>query len=611
MQLDQANSDYEVQVPHLGKDAFVFLSLAGSEYVSHTYEFKIRMATKDKGMQGDSLLRKPMVMKLRRQGQQIRLIHGLIQRARVVGVTEENPPTYYWEVMMVPWLWFLTLEVDCRHFINMTAVEIIKKVFDGHGYTDYQFKTQGSFPKREFTVQYRESSFNFISRLLEEEGIFYWFEHTEGKHQLILANANTTTQPCPVNPKLPFGKGTFSGAAGSGGVIDVLEHETAVHTGKLTLQDYNFEKSSVSLLSTSKGEQKAEIYDYPGNYTTKADGERYVLLRLEEQEARLRTIESHSEVPSLIPGYRLEIEDHFEEQANTNYLILSSGFACRQGGVGDEYMASASSSSSYFTAIPMNVPYRPPRRHAKPMIHGIQTAVVCGPAGNEIHCDKFGRVKVQFHWDRLNKKNDDSSYWIRVSSAWAGAEWGQISIPRIGQEVIISFLEGDPDRPMVTGRVFNDQQMPPYSLPDNKTQSGTKSRSSTGGGSSNFNEFRFEDKKGSEQIYLHAEKDFDELIENKHTVTIQKSDEIIVLEQGNREITLKKGNTTHTHTLGNHSLECTAGKISEKAAQEIKMEVTPSKITMTPAMIKLEIGGTSITMTAGAMIMKAPVILQN
>ncbi|WP_051670754.1 type VI secretion system Vgr family protein [Bryobacter aggregatus] len=612
MPLKQQDRPYEVLVPHLGKDKFVLMSLDGSEYVSHTYSFRITMATEDKSIDDEDLLRKPILVTLRRQSTPARVIHGIIQKTKLLGQDNEQTPVYYWEATFVPWLWFLTLESDCRHFQNMDAVEIIKKVFSEHGYSDFTFKVQAKLPKREFTVQYRESSFNFISRLLEEEGIFYWFEHSESKHNLILTDQNSATRNCPHEYKFPYAKGTLSGAAG--GVLDHLEQDVEIYTGKMTFQDFNFEKSSVDLTASTKGKVKAEIYDYPGLYNNKADGERYAKLRLEEQEARLRIIQAHTITTLLMPGYRFEVENHFDAKANTSYIVLGLSFSCRQNIVGNEAGDDGSTASFNVSAIPYKVAYRPPRRHPKPMIHGIQTAIVCGPKGNEIYCDKYGRVKVQFHWDRLGKRDENSSFWIRSSNAWSGGQWGQISIPRIGQEVIVSFLEGDPDRPIITGRVYNDQQMPPYGLPDNQTQSGIKSRSTPKGGSDDFNEFRFEDKKGSEQIYLHAQKDFDEYIENKHTITVRDSDQITLLnkgnqkttvETGNRDITVSKGNSSNVISMGNHKLECSAGKISEKAAQEIKMECGASSITLTPTKIELKIGASTITMQPTMIDLKA------
>lgn len=598
MPILQEEFPYEILIPHLGKDKFVFTSMDGAEYVSRPFEYTVVMATTDKKIDDEDLLRKAVVIKLKRDDFPPRILHGKIRKTKLLGIQEQTSgeTIYIWQTSVVPSLWFLNLDSDCRHFIQKTALEIVTSILTDEK-IQFSNKVSAKLPKREFTVQYCESTLHFISRLLEEEGIFYWFEHTESGHTMILADTNQATQNCPHVHKLPFAQGTSNRA---GGVVDVLEQETSVHTGKITLRDYNFEKSTVSLEDSSKGSQPNEQYSYPGRYTSKDDSGRYVKLRLEEQEARLRTIQSHTVSSALLAGYRFELENHFDPKANTTYVVLGISFACRQNVMGgnetDDTIA-----SFYFSAIPLNVPYRPPREHAKPVIHGVQTAMVVGPGG-DIHCDKFGRVKIQFHWDRKGKKNDDSSWWVRVSSAWAGGNWGQISIPRVGQEVIVAFLEGDPDRPIIVGRVYNDQQMPPYRLPDNKTQSGIKSRSSSSGGSSDFNEFRFEDKSGSEQIYLHAQKDLDVVVENQHTITVQKADQITKVEQGNRKITVAQGN---------NSLEASAGKLSEKAAQEIKMEVGSAKITMTPASIKLEVGGSSIEMNAGMITLKAQMIMQN
>jgi type VI secretion system secreted protein VgrG len=600
MPIKQEKFPYEVLIPHLGKDKFALMSLDGNEFVSNTYNYRVVMATYDKAIDDENLLRKPIVIRIRRDGIPDRFIHGLIQRTRLLGLEQELKPVYFWEATIVPSLWFLNLETDCRHFLGKTALNIVEQVLLKHELNNYEFKVQTRLPIREFTVQYRETTFNFISRLMEEEGIFYWFEHTENGHKAIFADTNSATQNSPHLYKLPYGKGTISGA--QGGVIDNLEQSVSIHTGKMTFRDFNFEKSSVSLLASSSGKRTAEVYDYPGLYTTKEDGARYARLRLEEQEANLRIVQLDTIATTPLPGYRFEVTDHFDSQVNTSYIALSSSIECRQSVMDDGAGGETSTVRVGLSAIPMKVPYRPARVHHKPIIHGVQTAIVCGPGGHEIHCDKFGRVKVQFHWDRENEKDDNSSHWIRISNTMAGANWGQISIPRIGQEVIVSFLEGDPDRPIITGRVYNDLQMPPYGLPDNKTQSGFKSRSSPGGGSTDFNEFRFEDKQGSEQIYLHAQKNFDEVIEEQHTITVQKKDQITKVEQGNRTITV---------SMGNNNLEASAGKIGEKAAQEIKMECGGASITMTPTSIELKIGGSTISMNPGMIKMNAGMIMQN
>lgn len=380
---EQQERPYEALVPHLGKDVFVLMSFEGNEYVSHTFEFRVVIATNRESIHDEDLLRKPILLTIRREEYQPRYVHGLMQKAKLLGRVEEEETIYYWEVIVVPWLWFLNLETECRHFQNLTAVEIVKKVFDEHGFRDYTFKPQGSFPKREFTVQYRETSFNFISRLMEEEGIFYWFEHSEQKHQLILTNVNSATQDCPGLNVLPYGIGDMSGP-GRTGIVDKLASSTSVHTGKITYQDFNFEMSSVNLMASTKGKQLSEVYDYPGYYKTKADGERYAKLRLEEQEARLRTIQAHTVSTTLMPGFKFSLTDHFDDKCNTTYVVLSQSLSARQNMVDLGEGGQRVSGSFHFSAIPVKVPYRPPLRHTKPMIHGIQTAIVTGPDGNEI-----------------------------------------------------------------------------------------------------------------------------------------------------------------------------------------------------------------------------------
>jgi type VI secretion system secreted protein VgrG len=291
-----------------------------------------------------------------------------------------------------------------------------------------------------------------------------------------------------------------------------------------------------------------------------------------------------------------------------------------------------------FEALEFGVPYRPPRNAVRPVVHGCQTAIVVGPAGEEIWADKYGRIKVQFHWDRLGKKNEKSSCWIRTSQAWAASNWGHILLPRIGQEVIVSFFEGDPDRPIITGRVYNDQNMPPYDLPVNSTQSGIKSRSSKGGGPSNFNEFRFEDKKGDEQIYLHAEKDFDTFVNNKMTITVDRSDQITQLNQGNQQIiiqqgnqdtairqgsqsttinqgnqrtTLSLGNKTTELQAGNYEIKLNAGQYSLSAMTGVKIECGLSKVTITPASIDIEVGAAKVSLNPAMITLEAPIIKIN
>jgi type VI secretion system secreted protein VgrG len=321
------------------------------------------------------------------------------------------------------------------------------------------------------------------------------------------------------------------------------------------------------------------------------------------------------------------LKDHFQKSYNRSYLVLKVDHTASTQSSGDN--ATGSVYEAGFEALEISLPYRPPRRAMKPVVHGCQTAVVVGPSGEEIWADKYGRIKVQFYWDRLGKKNEKSSCWIRTSQAWAGSNWGHIQLPRVGQEVIVGFLEGDPDRPIITGRVYNDQNMPPYDLPANSTQSGVKSRSSKQGGQSNFNEFRFEDKKGNEQVYLHAEKDFDTFVENKMTIIVDKSDQTIqlnqgnqlttiqqgdqetTLQQGNQKTTLQVGNKTTELNVGNYTVTLDAGQYSLSAMTGVKLECGLSKITMTPASIDIEVGAAKVSLNPAMVSIEAPIVKIN
>ena len=403
----------------------------------------------------------------------------------------------------------------------MTVPEIVEKVFVDKKLKDFKLNLKGTYKKREYCVQYRETDFNFISRLLEDEGIFYFFQHEDGKHTLILADAPGEHQPCPE-------QGTARCRPHEGGVynedmIDTLLVKQEIRAGKYTLNDYNFETPKTSLKTEVPSNQKLgpeerEYYDYPGGYGKKSEGDSLANVRMQEEEAKITTFHGTCNCRAFTSGYRFKLEDFYRDDMNNKEYVLTS---IRHEGSQTYSRFDTEEEQTYkneFTCIPFDVPYRHPRNTPKPFVQGAQTAIVVGPGGEEIYPDKYGRVKVQFHWDREGKNNENSSCWVRVSQVWAGAGWGAMFIPRIGHEVIVDFLEGDPDRPIITGRVYHGNNNPPYSLPAEKTKSTIKSNSSPGGGGSN--EFRFEDKKGNEEIYIHAEKDENIIVKNNQTIAV-------------------------------------------------------------------------------------------
>jgi type VI secretion system secreted protein VgrG len=495
----------------LGKDVLLLERFSGEEHVSSPFRFTLEMLSENASVDPAAVLRKAITVTVVIPGGEQRHFNGFVSRfsagGRRAGLTS-------YRAEMVPWLWFLSLTNDCRIFQNLGVADIVTKVFKDLGQSDFKFKLMGSPPKRTYCVQYRESSLAFVSRLLEEEGIFYFFEHTDSKHTLVLTDHPSQVPACPEVSKLRMTT-SQSWQMAEEPLVTAVELEHSAVTEKIELTDYDFEKPSASLKADAAGKQKDEVYDYPGNYSVKGDGDRFARLRLEQKESERELLRGESNCPSFTCGHKFDLTEHANRSLNQSYHLLrvrhSATIPNYTTGEGQfEY-------ANVFEAIPSGVPYRPPLATPRAVVQGSQTAVVVGPAGEEIYVDKYARVKVQFHWDRQGKKDANSSCWVRVSSAWAGKNWGVIHIPRIGQEVIVDFLEGDPDRPIITGRVYNAEQMPPYDLPSNMTQAGVLTRSTKGGSAANANWIRFEDKKGAEQLFIHAEKNQDIEVENDET----------------------------------------------------------------------------------------------
>jgi type VI secretion system secreted protein VgrG len=546
----------------LGEDALLLLAFTGAEGISTPFSFTLDMMSEDPSIDPESLLRTPVTVTLLLYGGDERVIHGQISRFVQLGQSEQGELTFY-QAEMIPWLGFLGLSHDCKIFQEMSVLEIVEQVFNDQGYSDYEIRTVRNYPKREYCVQYRESHLNFVSRLMEEEGIFYFFEHTGSKHTLVLADDTSAIKPCPGQSIVRVSP--MPGAGREEDVVTAIQREHAAFVGKVTLRDYDHLQPSLKLESVESGEGVEEVYDYPGKYTELDEGTRYARLRLEEREEWYETVRGASTARSLQSGFSFDVKEHYNTDVNKTYQLLSVRHIAHSG----SYKSWDEPSFKYqneFTGIPSDVPFHPSRVSPRPVIRGSQTALVVGKAGEEIWVDNHGRVKVQFYWDRDGQKDENSSCWVRVSSTWAGKEWGFIQIPRIGQEVIVDFLEGDPDQPIITGRVYNAEQVPPYDLPGNQTQSGVKSRSSKGGGTENFNEIRMEDLKDSEEIYIHAEKDKRVVVENDRSESVGHDEKIQIGNDrtetvGNNEsITIEKNRTEsvgsdETISIGNNRTE--------------------------------------------------------
>ena len=505
----------------LGTDKLLITGMQGNEGISRLFNFELSLVSEDKGIPFADIIGKGVTVSIELPSGDWRYFNGIISSfSQVSGDTTSSDDTTrvaLYRASLVPKLWLLTRSAELRIFQNMTVPEIVEKVLRQFEITDYELKLQGNFQKRDYCVQYRETHFNFISRLLEEEGIYYFFEHNTDNHKLIIADSPQANAPCPGQSTASY---LIEGSTPDDDTISSLEKIQMILPGKYMLSDFNFETPNNSLNVNIPGKYKLgpgtrEIYDYPGGYTTMAPGNALVKVRMEEKEAQITTVRGGGKCRSFTSGYRFSlINADRSEMNNKEYILTSVAHTISQSvQAGGDFDYGNS-----FCCIPADVPFRPPRVTPKPVVQGAQTAIVVGPPGEEIWPDKYGRVKVQFHWDREGDNNEHSSCWIRVSQLWAGTGWGAMYIPRIGQEVIVDFLEGDPDCPIITGRVYHATNMPPYNLPAEKTKSTIKSNSSPGGGG--FNELRFEDKKGNEEIFLHGQKDWTIQILNDKNQTI-------------------------------------------------------------------------------------------
>ncbi|MBI3682360.1 MAG: type VI secretion system tip protein VgrG [Acidobacteria bacterium] len=497
----QANRPIKVKTP-LGEDVLLLERFEGREGISRPFQFHLRMVSIQKNLGIERLLNKSVTLYLQLPDRSYRHINGKVRSARQreldMGLT-----TY--ELEMVPWLWFLRHQSNCRFFLDKTAPEIIQSVLACANGGPVKPRLTRSYQTRAYCVQYRETDFNFASRLMEEEGIFYYWEHTEDTHTMILADSVGGVKPCPHQQNAKFAHQAWSEHPED--FVHTVNLERNYRTGKITLREFDFSKQYDPFVATVSGQKaEAEKYDYPGYRWNGPGMEKMARDLLEMEEWPSHQARGASGCRPFEAGYKFTLEEHFNEELNKSWLLLEVHHKAK----GTNYRSEMEEPFHYkntYAMMPSNVPYRPPRRAAKPTIKGTQTAIVVSDAGGEeIYVDKHGRVKVRFPWDRENK----NSCWVRVSHAWAGLNWGWMTVPRVGQEVVVSFMEGDPDRPLITGRVYDEMQPPPYKLPDKKTVSTLKSKSSMGGGASNYNEIRIEDLKGSEQLFIHSEKQRDE-----------------------------------------------------------------------------------------------------
>ncbi len=496
----------------LGADALVLRSIALQEQLGRPFNFEIELSSEDGEVKFDDLIGTNATIRLELPEKATRYFNGIVSR---LSQGANKGGLAHYRATLVPWLWLLTRTADCRIFQNKSVPDIIEAVFKGHDLNDYELKLSETHGPREYCVQYRETDFNFVSRLMEQEGIYYYFKHENAKHIMVLADAISAHAPFTGYEEVTYSE-LEKGADGQEAITD-WQIEKQVQPGAYVLNDFDFIKPKASLLAVANVTRNHagsafEIFDYPGDYVKHSDGEYLAKVRLDEYQSKHEVCRGQSSAKGLSAGCTFSLKKHGREDQNREYLITAVSLQAEAG----EYASGGKDEGDYFScgleAIDKVQPFRAPQTTPKPIVQGPQTAMVVGPKGEEIHVDEHGRVKVSFPWDRYSTVDENSSCWIRVSQSWAGKKWGSIYTPRIGQEVIVEFLEGDPDRPIITGRVYNGEAKPPYELPAEKTKSTLKSNSSKGGGG--FNEIRFEDKKDSEQVFIHAQKDMDVRVAN-------------------------------------------------------------------------------------------------
>jgi type VI secretion system secreted protein VgrG len=508
-------ADFTFKVGDLTTEDLKVTGFSGTEGISELYQFRVDFCSDQSDISFASVVGKPCVLEIAGPSGS-RFVHGIVRRFERTG---EGVNLTHYAAEVVPVHWLLTKRYRSRIYQNLSVPDIIKKVFDDAGIPSdrYRFATTGTYAALEYVVQYRESEFDFVSRLMEREGIFYFFEHAVDGHKLVLGDAPVAHTDTPNQAEFPFRAPTGLLPDEDREHVFALRDAEEMQTGLVSLDDFDFQKPATDLRGESTDSTPALFHsDYPGGFVDRSVGQTYATVRLAEFQCAKREQYMAATARGLLPGFKFTLIEHPNDALNTEYLVthLSHRATEQQAAAEESALGTGPHYQADVRTIPSTVTLRPSRKTPRPRVEGSQTALVVGPSGEEIYTDNYGRVKVQFHWDEEGQYNEQSSCWIRVSQGSAGGQYGMMFLPRVGQEVVVDFLEGDPDKPIITGRVYNNDQMPPYTLPDEKTKSTIKTNSSTGGGGTN--EIRFEDKKDSEQLLLQAQKQMDTNVKANH-----------------------------------------------------------------------------------------------
>ncbi|WAE52760.1 type VI secretion system Vgr family protein [Stutzerimonas frequens] len=601
---------------------FKVLEFQGREAISQPYRFDLELVSERPDLDLESLLHRPAFLAFAPDGSGI---HGLVHQA-AQGESGQRLTRY--RLMLVPQLAYLAHRTNQRIFQHLSVPQIVAQVLEEHGIQADAYRFQLGpviYPPREYCVQYDETDLHFLQRLCEEEGIHYHFEHSTAGHVLVFGDDQT------VFPKLAAtAYQQDSGLVADQPVIKRFGLRLETRTSRVTRRDYDFEKPRLSMEAAfhSDFQPDLEDYDYPGRFTERARGKHLSQRALERHRHDYELAEGDSDQPRLVSGHFLPLGEHPRSDWNQLWLLTEVLHEGKQPQVLEESVTSHVDSGdgfvqgyrNHFSATPWDIPFRPPLNHPKPKVLGSQTAVVTGPAGEEIHCDEYGRVKVQFHWDREGQADDKTSCWLRVSSSWAGDRYGGIAIPRVGMEVLVTFLEGDPDQPLVTGCLYHKEHQVPYDLPANKTRTLFKTLSSPGGGG--YNELRIEDRKGAEQIYVHAQRDWDENVEHDQKIRVGHERHDTVEANSYSEFRAEEHRTTHADrkteirandhlTVGNSQhLKIGTGQFIE-AGNEIHLSSGLKVVLEAGSELTFKAGGSFIKLDASGITMVGPLIRMN
>lgn len=604
-----------LQIGKIGSHQFVATSLQGTECISEPFRFTVQLASTDLEVDCKDVLGKDVACTVYPDTDSTRHFHGRVlnfSSDRVVEFGETQVRLY--EAEIVPWWWLTKFNSNCRVFQEKTGPQIIEQVLKDSGFTDYKLSLKGTYAKQDYCIQYQESDYAFASRLMEHYGIFYYFLHEDARHTMVLGDAVSAYGDADVK-EMPFRETDDDSLP----AVYSWRRQSTVAPAKATLADYNFETPATALEATEKTKlerqslENTEHYEFPGAFLKAADGKPLAVARVERYEADAVVIFGTSRIPAAAAGAKFKLIDYpVKAESDQKFAFLTVNHQAQQPLFASASLASSETEgySNSFQCVPASVPFRPARTTSRPLMTGPHSAKVVGGKNQEILTDKYGRVKIQFPWDREGKYDDKSSCFVRVAQSWAGSKRGFLFTPRVGDEVLVEFMNGDPDRPIVTGSVYNADNLPPWDPAAKSTVSGIKTFSTDKAKAKNFNELSFDDKIGKEKVYFHAERDFVRVVENNdelkigfdakdegnqtvdifndRVVTIDKGKDTLHIKSGDRVMNIDKGDHVVTIKQGDHKVAIKAGQQSTEAAKAITFKVGPSMIKIDPQGVTIE-----------------------